>query len=241
MIIAGPCLYAVETQREQFIETAKALKGLADFYRCKLWGGGTRPDRFFPGMSNKGLEMLDYINGEIMPVMTEVQSNHQIMACEHHSIESVWIGARNSQNYGLMQDIIQYWPKNKPIMIKRNAGMTIDELIGIFDIYLERYNRYVYFIERGINTFDRQEHSRWSPDLKGAIRLKHERPEIFDRLVVDCSHSVGVSSYIKDVYAAFEAIGVNHFMFECTIDGESLTDQNQMLSVKDLENILLRK
>ena len=96
-----------------------------------------------------------------------------------------------------------------------------------------------YIIERGINTFDRQPDSRWSPDLKGIIRVKNERPDIFSRLVVDCSHSVGRKEYSGDVYRAFKAIGVQHFMFECSIAPEkSKTDKGQILSIEELEEIL---
>ena len=238
MIIAGPCLYTEYTEREMIIETAQALKGTSDFFRCKLWGGGTTPNKFMSGIGNKGVELLDYIHAEILPVMTEAQNNHQIMACRHNNIDGIWIGARNSQNYALIDDIEQYWPKDKLYMVKRGSGMTIDEVIGLFDIYQQMYAREIYIIERGINTFDRLSSSRWSPDLKGMIRLKHERPDIFNRIVVDCSHSVGHNEFIEDTYKAFEAIGVNHFMFECTIDGESKTDTRQMLSVDKLKEIL---
>lgn len=238
MIIAGPCLYTIHTERERIIATAQALKGTADFFRCKLWGGGTAPSKFMAGVGNKGIELLDYIHMEIMPTMTEAQNNHQIMSCRHHMIDGVWVGARNSQNYALIGDVEQYWPKNKIFMVKRGSGMTIDEVIGLFDIYREFYNREIYIIERGINTFDRLPTSRWSPDLKGMIRIKHERPDIFKRIVIDCSHSVGEKAWIEDTYRAFQAIGVEHFMFECTIDGESKTDSMQMLSVDELKEIL---
>lgn len=238
MIIAGPCLYVDHTDRDMILETAKALKGTADYFRCKLWGGGTSPEKFAAGIGNKGLEILSYIRGELMPTMTEVQNNHQVMACRHHNIDGVWVGARNSQNYALIDDVYKYWSNARLFMVKRGAGMTIDEVIGLVDIYRKIYNIDVYIIERGINTFDRKDDSRWSPDLKGMIRLKHERPDIFERICVDCSHSVGVSDYIHDTYAAFKAVGVQHFMFECTIGGISQTDQNQMLSVAELKEIL---
>jgi hypothetical protein len=43
---------------------------------------------------------------------------------------------------------------------------------------------------------------------------------------------------VGDVYRAFKAVGVDHFMFECTIDGKSVTDQAHMLSVSELAEIL---
>ena len=110
--------------------------------------------------------------------------------------------------------------------------------IPLYDIILKLYKRKAYIIERGEVNFDRLVDSRWSPDLKGSIRIKQERPDIFDRLIIDCSHSVGRKEYVRDTYQAFKAIGVKHFMFECSIDGKSETDQRQMLSVKKLQDIL---
>ena len=124
------------------------------------------------------------------------------------------------------------------VFLKRGFGMTVDETIGIYDIMKKRHNKDCYIIDRGINTFDRLDDSRWSPDLKGAIRLKKERPDIFERLVIDCSHSTGRKELIADVYKAFKAIGVKHFHFECTSDGKSRTDKRHMISVKKLKKIL---
>jgi 3-deoxy-D-arabino-heptulosonate 7-phosphate (DAHP) synthase len=123
-------------------------------------------------------------------------------------------------------------------MIKRGFGMTADEAIGIYDLCEKKFGKQIYLIDRGIVTFDRHPVSRWSPDLKGVLWIKNERPDIFSRLVIDCSHSVFDKRMVGDVYRAFRAVGVEHFMFECTIDGKSLTDQAHMLSVAELADIL---
>jgi hypothetical protein len=69
MIIAGPCLYADFTDRERVLDTAKALKGTVDFFRCKLWGGGTTPEKYQAGFGNKGLADLDFIRMEMLPLL----------------------------------------------------------------------------------------------------------------------------------------------------------------------------
>jgi len=232
MIYAGPCLYTHSKQHDSILETAKALVGVADKFRCKIYGGGTMLDRYNPGVGVEGLNTLHDCNA-ILPTGTEIQTSNQFYYCKELSY--LWIGARNSQNYGLLSDISGY---ARPLLIKRGSSMTVDELCGIYDIAKSVHCLDVYIVERGISDIDRQMWSRWSPDLKGCIRIKHSRPEIFDRLVVDCSHSVGVKDYIADTYEAFKAIGVKHFMFECTIDGKTETDQNHMLSVDELKIIL---
>lgn len=207
---------------------------MADYFRCKLWLGGTRPDRYFPGIGNKGLVDIMRIDREILPAGVEVQTEKHIQNC-HAYTSFIWIGARNSQNYALLESLKYY---DKPVMIKRGVGMTIDEVIGLYDIMKDIHHKDVYIIERGIADIDRKDDSRWSPDLKGVIRIKHERPDIFRKLVIDCSHSVGRKEYIGDVYSAFLNIDCNHFMFECTSSGKSRTDQNHMLSVRELKDIL---
>lgn len=236
MIIAGNCLYVDESDTDHVWETAKALRGIATHFRCKLWGGGTGADRYFPGIGAGGTDLLKKINKVIMPCGTEIQDiGHFGLMMD---LDYLWVGARNSQNYSLLSRLSKH--PTKTILLKRGFGMTIDELIGLYDICQVKHGfKDIYLIERGINTFDRNPFSRWSPDLKGMIRLKTENPDIFDRIIVDCSHSVGKKDYVADTYRAFKAIGVKHFMFECTIDGMSRTDSGHMLSVKELENILV--
>jgi len=234
-IFAGPCLYYDFSETRMVQHTAKALVGIADFYRCKLWGGGTQIDRYYSGVGDIGINVLQQINENIIPVGCEIFTKEHIELVK--DLYYFWFGARNSQNYRLIEALRHV---TGMVLFKRDFGMTVDETIGLYDIYTNHAacTDEVFFVERGINTFDRLEYSRWSPDLKGVIRIKNERPDIFDKLIVDCSHSVGYKDFIGDTYRAFKAIGVQHFMFECTIDGKSKTDQFQMLSVDELEEIL---
>lgn len=234
MIIAGNCSFIDISDIPLVWNTAKVLRKHIDYFRCKVFLGGTRPDRFVKGIEEDGMELLQRIDELVVPVMTEIQTERHIDICKGN-VSSIWIGARNCQNYGLMPEISKW---KGEVLVKRHPGMTIDETIGMYDIYNQIYNKQIYVIERGINTFDRQEDSRWSPDLKGVIRIKNERPDIFDRLVIDCSHSAGKREYIKDVYNAFKAIGCQHYMFECTLTGRSRTDDRQMLNPLQLWDIL---
>ena len=234
MIFVGNCLFTSLSEKDKIKDTAKALQGLATHFRIKLFGGGTKADRYYEGVGKKGIYILQWIQNELMPVGTEIQIPSHIAEC--NDLAYLWVGARSSRNYALLQALCTLYDGN--IMLKRGMDMTIQETIDLYDLIVERYDRYPYIIERGEVTIDRQEDSRWSPDLKGSIRIKQERHDIFDRLIIDCSHSVGKKEYIQDTYQAFKAIGCQHYMFECSIDGKSLTDQRQMLSVKKLENIL---
>ena len=235
MIIAGPCLFSNISEKQMIVDTAKELKNFADIFRCKIIGGGTTPSKYIFPKDDEMLETLAMIDREIMPVATEIHIPEQLYKISDYGIKHVWIGARNSSNYSLLEKIA---PFDGEIYLKRGVGVTIDETIGIYDIMRIVHHKKIHIIERGINTFDRLNDSRWSPDLKGVIRIKNERKDIFEKLIVDCSHSVGCHEYIKDTYTAFKSIGVNNFMFECTLSGKSKTDARQMLSVDNLKEIL---
>jgi 3-deoxy-7-phosphoheptulonate synthase len=236
IIIAGNCLMTDDEDKKISVRTASLLKdrNLASAYRCKIWGGGTTPEKYQPGIRNNGIPYLKQINELLLPAGTEVQSYSHINVARNLSF--IWVGARNCQNYELLNGLRIYQGE---ILIKRGFGITIKETIGIYDIMKKIIGKDVYIIERGVNVFDRQDDSRWSPDLKGIIQLKFSRPDIFERLFVDCSHSVGRKEYILDTYKAFKAIGVKNFMFECSVEPEkSKTDRNQILNIDELEVIL---
>lgn len=229
MIVAGPCLWTTLKMEKSILRTAEELKKqeISQMFRVKLWGGGTRKDRYFPGVGAFGIDCLAEIN-TFIPTITEVQTTNQFDAVRSH-LHSVWIGARNSQNYALLDYIAT---SGERWMVKRGPSMTIQETIDLYDMFEPDY-----IIERGIVTIDRRDDSRWSPDLKGIIHLKVSRPDIFDKIIVDCSHSAGRKEYVESIYRAFKAIGIKHFMFECTHDGQSETDAGHMLSVAELLKI----
>lgn len=237
MVIAGDCLMIDEGDTSTILDCAYALVGHADFYRCKIYGGGPNIEKYKPGIRDGGIWVLEHINNSMLPALTEVRTIEQFDKVID-KISGVWIGARNCQNYDLLEHVSK---TNKVVMVKRGAGNTIDEILGIHDLMLKLFNKQIYIIERGINTFDRGEVSRWSPDIKGAMRIKHYRPDVWPYYVVDCSHSVFDKNFVADTYMAFRAIGCENFMFECTIDGKSETDQAHMLSVNELKNIIGEK
>lgn len=239
MVIAGNCLLTSTDKDEvgNVYETAMELGEFVNYYRCKIWGGGTSPDKYMYGIGDKGIKILETISKEIMPCGTEVHTPEHIRLCKN--LDYIWIGARNSQNYTLLNEL-RKWDSSKPVFIKRGPAMTIDEVIGLHDILIAKVGIDNFgIIERGINTFDRLPDSRWSPDIKGLIRLKTERPDVFMKTILDCSHSVGRSEYVYPLYKVGRSIGVGGYMFECTSRmAQSYTDKRQMLTVDQLRIVL---
>jgi len=240
MYFAGPCSYVNKSQTREIIDTASELKKIATDneidirFRVKIYCGGTTPVKWHAGIEDDGLPTLEEINKFLMPAGTEVQVPGHINKCVNLSY--VWIGARNCQNYGLLE-YIKRFPGD--ILIKRSPGMTIDETIGLYDIMNDIKERKVYIVERGINTFDRTQESRWSPDVKGAIRISEERPDIFERLIIDLSHSTGKKEYIPKLYSAFQAIGIKHYMVEVMKNPDSSkTDKEQILNIEEFKSMI---
>jgi 3-deoxy-D-arabino-heptulosonate 7-phosphate (DAHP) synthase len=214
-------------------KTANALNGLATHFRCKVVGGGTSKEKYQEGIGiTKGVKLLEIINKQI-PAGTEVHTLSHIEECKNLSF--IWVGARNSQNYTLLEHLKCF---EGDVFIKRGVGMTVKEMIGIFDIMAFIHKKPVYMVERGIVNINEKEQSRWSISINDLLYIKYNREDIFRRLIVDCSHSSGRWEYIYDIYRITKYIGCNHHMIECTYDGISKTDQEQMLSVNEVKTII---
>ena len=123
VIMAGPC--SVES-REQIIECAIAVKEAG---ATVLRGGAFKPRTSpysFQGLGVKGLEYLAEareVTG--LPVITEVMTVEMLpMIAEYADI--LQIGARNMQNYGLLQAVGK---TDRPVMLKRGISGTVEELL----------------------------------------------------------------------------------------------------------------
>lgn len=235
MIIAGNCLLCSDAEEDikSVVDTAKSLIGIAAYFRCKVVGGGTTPEKYKEGIGfRKGIEILESINSEI-PTGTEVHTLSHVEECRNLSF--VWVGARNSQNYTLLEHL-KYFPGE--VFIKRGIGMTVEETSGIYRIMTEIHNKPVHIIERGIVNINGKENSRWSISLNDVLYFKFYHSELFENLIIDCSHSAGRIQYVPEIYKSTKAIGCKKFMIECTKSGLSQTDQNHMISVSELEHII---
>jgi 3-deoxy-D-arabino-heptulosonate 7-phosphate (DAHP) synthase len=247
MLICGPCLLNDDPlEMENTIETAKQLHAIdpSIMFRCKVFGGGTIPEKYFKGINTEGLYELIKIKETIgLKIGTEIRdtvtinnddcSRRDPAALINDHFNFVWIAARACQNYELLEYIKDIKLK---IFIKRNPGITIDEVIGIHDICRDIHGYKPIMIERGINTFCRTDKRRWMPDFQGMLRLLTERPDI--ELMFDPSHACGQKEDIFPMVKAAYAIGVKHFMLEVYADPTlTKTDKAQALSIDEFRTI----
>ncbi len=184
-VIAGPC--SVESEA-QIISLARKLKDLG---ATGLRGGAFKPRTSpysFQGHKEEGLKMLAAARAETgLAIVTEVMApEHVAMVAEYADV--LQIGARNMQNYQLLQAV---GDSGKPALLKRGMSATVDEFLLAAEYILDRGNPNVMLCERGIRTFE--DHTRFTLPL-ATVPYLHEKSHL--PVVVDPSHGTGKSRLV---------------------------------------------
>ena len=148
MLIAGPC--TLESY-EQGLRDAQECKRLGiEYFRAGAFKPRTTPNSF-QGLREEGIQILSRIKKEVdIKIVTELVSAEYLPL--YNDVDIIQIGSRNCQNFELLKYIATN--SNKPILLKRGFGMTIEEFIGAAD-YLKVYGaKEIILCERGIKTFE---------------------------------------------------------------------------------------
>jgi 3-deoxy-7-phosphoheptulonate synthase len=219
VIIAGPC--AVES-REQILETAHAVKAAG----AQLLRGGAYKPRTSPydfqGLGEEGLQLLALARQETgLPVVTEVTDPQRVSLVASYA-DVLQIGARNMQNFSLLQAVGQ---AGKPVLLKRGMMSTIEELLMAAEYILAQGNDRVILCERGIRTFE--PYTRNTLDINAVPLLKQltHLP-----VIVDPSHGTGRWELVEPVSRAAIAAGADGLIIEVhPRPEEALSDGAQSL------------
>jgi 3-deoxy-7-phosphoheptulonate synthase len=219
-IIAGPC--SVES-RSQVLETAQAIREAgANALRGGVFKPRTSP-YVFQGLGEEGLEYLAEareLTG--MPIVAEVMSVAQVELMVKY-VDVLQIGARNMQNFSLLRVIGE---TRVPILLKRGMAATIEELLMASEYILAGGNPRVMLCERGIRTFETA--TRNTTDINAIPVLKSltHLP-----VILDPSHSTGLSEYVAAVAKAGVAAGADGLIIEVHNDpANALSDGRQSLT-----------
>jgi 3-deoxy-7-phosphoheptulonate synthase len=132
------------------------------------------------------------------------------------------IGARNMQNYPLLQAVGQ---SQHPVLLKRGMSATIGELLMAAEYILSQGNRRVVLCERGIRSFETA--TRNTTDINAIPVLKSltHLP-----VILDPSHSTGHWEYVAPVALAGIAAGADGLIIEVHPNpSEALSDGGQSL------------
>ena len=202
-VIAGPC--SVESE-EQVMEIARAVQAAG---ATLLRGGAFKPRTSpydFQGLKAEGIQLLLKAKAETgLPIVTEIMNaNHLDLFAD---VDVIQVGARNMQNFELLKELGR---TNKPILLKRGLANTIKEMLMSVEYIMSGGNENIILCERGIRTFD-SAYTRNTLDL-GAVAVLHELTHL--PIVVDPSHALGASKYVKQMSLAAVAGGADGLMIE---------------------------
>lgn len=227
-VIAGPC--AVEDE-DRLIQMAEFLKsyGIAHL-RAGAYKPRTSPYTFL-GLEAQGLEILRHVKSKTgIKIVTEIMDASQInMYLE--DVDIIQVGARNMQNFSLLKALGKI---NKPILLKRGFGSTIEEWLYACEYLLSEGNDQVILCERGIKTFEPLTRNTLDissvPIVKGITKLP---------VFVDPSHSSGRSDIITPLALASLAAGADGLMVEVHHDPKcSLSDQDETINFEEFVRCL---
>lgn len=234
IIMAGPC--SVES-RQQIIENAIAVKEAG----AKVLRGGAYKPRTSPysfqGLGLKGLEYLAEareVTG--LPIITEVMTVETLPAVAEYA-DILQIGARNMQNYGLLQAVGKV---SRPAMLKRGMSGTIEELLMCAEYIASNGNYNVIVCERGIRTFETATRNTFDLNAVPVLKQSTHLP-----VAADPSHGTGYREYVPAMAKAAVAAGADCLLLEVHPDPDNaLSDGRQTIDiptftklVKDLRRI----
>ena len=227
-LIAGPC--SVESV-DQVLEIAKAAKASgANLLRGGAFKPRTSPYSF-QGLGLEGLDILCEAKAATgLPIVTELMSP-QYLDVFNEKVDLIQIGARNMQNFDLLQQLGQL---DRPILLKRGLNATYEEWIMSAEYIMAAGNENVILCERGIRTFET--YTRNTLDLQSipVLRRLTHLP-----VVVDPSHAGGKWWLVEPMAKAAIAAGADGLMVEVHNDPEcALCDGAQSLKPAKYDTLI---
>lgn len=228
VVMAGPC--SVES-RSQIIEIAHAVKEAG---ATVLRGGAFKPRTSpydFQGLGLKGLEYLaEAREATGLPVITEVMREEQVpMVAEYADI--LQIGARNMQNYGLLQAVGR---QSKPVMLKRGISGTVRELLMSAEYIISNGNNNVMLCERGIRTYETATRNTFDLNAVPVLKQQTHLP-----IVADPSHGTGLRELVPAMSRAAVAAGADALIIEVHPDPDTaVSDGRQSLTLEDFAALM---
>lgn len=224
-MIAGPCAVESEAQLDTIFNQ---LNGV-DIVRGGVFKPRTSPYAF-QGLRGEGIDLLLKMAKKYnKPVISEIMSIDQIEF--FNNVDMIQIGARNMQNFELLKAVARL---NKPILLKRGMGNTVEEFISSAEYILSEGNDQVIFCERGIRTFENS--TRFTLDIAAieVIKQKTNFP-----VFIDPSHAAGESYLVPSLTKAAIAAGCDGIIIEVHPNpSEALSDANQQLTIEEYNNLV---
>ena len=201
-MMGGPC--SVES-REQILTIARAVKAAGGNL---LRGGAFKPRTSpyeFQALGEEGIRLLVEAGRETgLPVVTEIVIAVHLPLYDR--VDVLQVGTRSMQNFELLKALGRC---EKPILLKRGLGNTLEELLLSAEYIMREGNRQVMLCERGIRTFTAV--TRNTLDLS-AVPVLHAMSHL--PVIVDPSHATGKAPYVSPMALAAAACGADGLIIE---------------------------
>lgn len=228
IMIAGPC--SVESE-SQIIESSELLKSLG---LTTLRGGCYKPRTSpysFQGLGLEGLKLLAQMREKYgLNVITEVRDATQVEDVINYT-DVIQVGAKAMYDQGILRACAK---TQKPVLIKRGFGTTLQEFVQAAEFVLSGGNPNVILCERGIRTFVTK--TRFTLDLCGVAWLK-EHTNL--PIILDPSHAMGYAYGIPDLTRACVAMGIDGLLIEVHPTPKvAKSDASQQLDHQEFKDLL---
>ncbi len=228
VVMAGPC--AVES-RELLFAAADAVAAAG---ATVLRGGAFKPrtsPKSFQGLGEEGLRLLEEASRRTgLPVVTEVMDPADVDLVARYAAV-LQVGSRSMQNFPLLRAVGR---QRKPVLLKRGAAATLDELLLAAEYILQEGNGDVLLCERGVRGFDPS--TRYVLDLAAVPVLRQRSPL---PIVVDPSHGTGDASLVPAMARAAVAAGADALLVEVhPAPEQALCDGRQALHPTDFAELM---
>jgi len=228
ILIGGPC--SVESE-EQIRSSAELLVKLG---LTTLRGGCYKPRTSpysFQGMGLDGLKLLAKMREDYgLNVITEARdATHIDEIIEYTDI--IQVGAKAMYDQGILRACAK---TQKPVLIKRGFGTTLQEFVQAAEFVLSGGNENVILCERGIRTFETG--TRFTLDLCGVAWLQ-EYTNL--PIILDPSHAMGYAYGIPNLAKACVAMGIDGLLIEAHPNPKvAKSDASQQLNYEEFEQLL---
>ncbi len=228
LLIAGPCSVESESQ----IQESSAL--LKELGLTTLRGGCYKPRTSpysFQGLGLEGLKLLKKMNQEHgLTVITEVRDATHVQEVIEYS-DVIQVGAKAMYDQGILRACAK---TQKPVLIKRGFGTTLQEFVQCAEFVLSGGNENVVLCERGIRTFETK--TRFTLDLCGVSYLK-EHTNL--PVILDPSHAMGHAYGVPDLTRACIAMGIDGLLIEVHPTPKTAkSDASQQLNHQEFKDLL---
>jgi 3-deoxy-7-phosphoheptulonate synthase len=227
-VLAGPC--SVEGEKE-FLEVAAAVKQAgANILRGGAFKPRTSPYAF-QGLGEQGLKFMALAREKTgLPFVTEVMDTRDVELVARYA-DMLQIGARNMANFNLLKEVGK---TNKPILLKRGPGSTIQELLMSAEYVLSEGNKQVVLCERGIRTFETATRNTLDINAVPVVKKLTHLP-----IIVDPSHGTGEWDLVPAIARAGIAAGADGLMIEVhPRPEEAMSDGAQSLKIDTFTELM---